>query len=257
MFDWLKRKKTATQNSSMHPETLDLFFGPLDLCGQITDLAVTYIKAIEAGEKTSPAAKRRLNDPASSVREIWADTRVEAAIQLISFPNAQLARLAQMVEQQELLPILISSPKHFRSLSPSGDHTIDTAQGVLSSLLYLRDRGLEAGAAFALDSGHFRNFVYSCTAAWHEIQGFNATLQGPVGGLPKRPDLLVHVWWREVSQLSKEIALAQIYGSDFRAALKDIVSYARSKGERVDDTDVQSMITRIETAKEPDDLFGA
>jgi hypothetical protein len=35
-----------------------------------------------------------------------------------------------------------------------------------------------------------------------------------------------------------------------------MVSYARSKGGRVDNIDIQSMITRIEAAKEPDDLFG-
>ncbi len=65
---------------------------------------------------------------------------------------------------------------------------------------------------------------------------------------PTRPPLILHIWWNEVTTLSKEVALAHVFGSDYR---KEIMSMSLKAGQAF----CQQLVERIGRAQEPDELL--
>jgi hypothetical protein len=234
----------------------DFAFGPIELCAAITAAAAEHVRAVKKGAKSWPATAQPFDVPRFNVRELWTDTRIEAAVVLIAQPNAYLSVLATMGEYDRLLDILSEARRYASKRSPpTGDPVCDTALATLASFAWLRLRGIDACAAFARDGlyAQFRRFGESCAAARQSWQSFAAAMSARAEALPTLPKTPLHLWWEEVTALSKEVSLASIYGSDYGRALRHDEAHLRKQGQTLGD--IEQLIDRIDTAKEPDDLL--
>jgi hypothetical protein len=256
MFDWLwTRKSDRIQFESAGGN----LFGPIALAKSIISNVEEYMLAANAREFSIPAWKRRLEEPRSSVREVWQDTRTESLTALLLHGRRDWEYLTGPAHQLELIETYEIDRPHLKfPQMANGDQLHDTIQAVWQCIAYLHQAAFDVGTRIEVMDGivpHFEQRMTEARAWWQEKDAASRCY-----GLltnRERPPLMIYILWEEVTIAAKEIAFTHIYGSNWQAGLQADIEYWCS---RVPTQAAElrrqhaSMVDRMRAAVEPDDL---
>jgi hypothetical protein len=127
MFDWLRKRKSA--RTAQFDAAVGNLFGPIALAESIITNFNEYTLAVNAKQFSIPAWKRKLEEPRSSVREVWQDTRTEALTALLLHGRRDWDYLTGPVHQLELMETYVIGRPHLKFPQVANGHQLhDTIQ---------------------------------------------------------------------------------------------------------------------------------
>jgi hypothetical protein len=238
--------------------------GPMALVGAM-DLAVPkYLASVDRGELVYPACKRAPTDLHGTVRTIWEHTRVEAMRYLTMVPRREIDLLIAPARQPEMIDAFLRRLPHDNTVVDfTGVPIDDLGIAIIAGLNWLNHCAVLAGVGRDKFSGTLRNFRQITVLArqWWAMEGADARCAQMLRDQQK-PPLMLYLVWLEYTRLAKQIATAAIHGPSLDlAAARDRAQLTHRLADRPAELAaaldaLAATMTRLESARDPDDLLG-
>ena len=137
MWGWFKKKSISS--SDKVGVLFKEWLGPQALAVAVTEIVREHFDAVEVGEITYPAHRRKREHADADVVDIWRDLRLEALHKLYNFGKADVFRLSEAHRQSELLDCFLDERPHLEMPQPRDETVPDTVQAMGQVYIYLRN----------------------------------------------------------------------------------------------------------------------
>jgi hypothetical protein len=262
---WFGRRGAREQRpAEATTDAMGDLFGPMAIVHAM-DLAVPkYLASADRGELVYPACKRAPTDMHGTVRGIWEHTRLEAMRYVTMVPRREVELLIAPVRQPEMIDAFLRQPPHDNTVVDfTGVAIDDLVTAIVAGLNWLNHCAVLAGVGREKFSGTLRNFrkVTVLAQQWWAMEGADARCAQMLRERQK-PPLMLCLIWLEYTRLAKEIATAAIHGPSLDlAAARDRAHLTQSLAARPAELAaaldaLSATMTRLESARDPDDLPG-
>lgn len=260
MFGWGRRKQPTSEAA----EAIGNLFEPGALLSALDKLLPEYLAKTDAGELVYPAAKRSLDDAGGNVRTIWEHTRLEAARYVMMVPRRDVELLIAPVRQAEAIEHFLRLPSHEETVVDfEGAPLKDYPVAIVAGLNWLDRCAFLAGAdpdKFKRTRRDFRRVV-ALAQQWWLTEGAGPRCYEMLANRRQLPPLMFYLMWQTYTRLSKEIAIASIYGSSLDRAIerdrKHLEVSLRTRPEELSSAlaAMSEGMARLKSANDPDDLL--
>lgn len=194
---------------------------------------------------------------------VWSGVRIEAACRLIGFGQANIMLLADFQRQSELFAAFIDERPHLRFPQPTGEPIADTIQAMWQAYVYLDAVGselMDSATDRASLKANGKDIVSDFTARAEELRSqwdaFEIALKNDRAALPLIPEMMLDLFWADVTAKTKSIALSKIFGPIPEDGMRFMLDTVAVQGSPADVASLSAAFERVRAALEPDDLTG-
>ena len=216
-------------------DALDPRAGPDALLQSLDRVAQAYLEKADRGEIVYPACKREAGAAASSAREIWYDTRLEALRYLTMIPGRDAGLLTAPARQAEMIDSFLRLKPHDETVIEfTGRAGDDVAIAIIAGLNWLNHCAGIAKVDRAKVTGILRNFrkIIGVAERWWANDGAELRCTEMLAAVQQLPPLMLYLVYLEHTRLAKEVAAVAAFSGE-------AATEARA---------------RFEAAQDPDDL---
>jgi hypothetical protein len=264
-MDWFGRRSGGEQGETgAAMDAVTDRFGPMAMVRAL-DLAVPkYLASADRGDLVYPACKRTPTDIHGTVRSIWEHTRLEAMRYVTMVPRREFELLVEPARQPEMIDAYLRKPPHENTVVDfTGIPIDDLVIAIVAGLNWLNHCAVLTGVGRDKFSGTLHNFrkITVIAQQWWAMEGADARCAKMLRDQEK-PPLMLYLIWLEYTRLAKEIAIAAIHGPSMdQAAARDRAHLTQSLAARPAELaaaldTLSATVTRMESARDPDDLLG-
>ena len=241
MFDWHPKKLLKALKPSEGPKGVR--FGPAAILEDLSERVPRYLNDVDQGKLIYPACRRALSDANGDVRSVWDDTRLEAMRYVMVVPGHEFDLLSGSARQIEMIDAYLFQRAHAETVIDfTGTASADFAIAILAGLNWLTHCAHLASVPPAQQMGTIRNFRKIITVAqkWWLTEGATERCDQLIAN-GQQPPLMLYLVWSEYTRLAKQVAAAAVFGSSINRSAKLVAL-------------PEDLISRFETAKDPNDL---
>ena len=220
-------------------------FGPAAILEDLSERIPRYLDDVDQGKLIYPACRRALSDANGDARSVWDDTRLEAMRYVMMVPGREFDLLVSPARQMEMIDAHLFQRAHAETVIDfTGTASTDFAIAILAGLNWLTHCAHLASVPPAKQTGTIRNFRRIVTVAqqWWLTEGATERCEQLITN-GQRPPLMLYLVWSEYTRLAKQIAAAAVFGLSISRSAKLVAM-------------PKDLISRFETAQDPNDLLG-
>jgi hypothetical protein len=241
LFDWHPKQILRALKPSADPKGVRS--GPAAILEDLSERVPRYLNDVDQGKLIYPACRRALSDENGDVRSVWDDTRLEAMRYVMMVPGREFDRLSDPARQIEMIDAYLFQRAHAETVIDfTGTASTDFAIAILAGLNWLTHCAHLASVPPAQQMGTIRGFRKIVTVAqqWWLTEGASERCNHLIEN-GRQPPLMLYLVWSEYTRLAKQVAAAAVFGSSINRSAKLVAL-------------PDELISRFETAKEPNDL---
>jgi hypothetical protein len=219
--------------------------GPAAILEDLSERVPRYLDDVDQGKLIYPACRRAPSDAGGDARSVWDDSRLEAMRYLVVVPGREFDLLSSPTRQMEMIDAFLFQRAHAETVIDfTGTASTDFAIAILAGLNWLTHCARLASVPPAQQTGTIRNFRRIVTVAqqWWLTEGATERC-GQLIENGQQPPLVLYLVWSEYTRLAKQVAAAAVFGSSINRSPKLVAL-------------PEDLISRFETARDPDDLSG-
>jgi hypothetical protein len=261
VFGWAR---ALTKKLELHSRGDAVPSGAAELVGAIDAAVPPYLARVDQGALIYPACKRKLTDPDSDIRAVWAHTRLEAVRYLTMVPGRQIGLLIEPARQLEMFEAFLRKQPHENTVIDfTGVPADDLVLAIIAGLNWLNHCALLAGVDHTRFLGTLRNFRKMVVVGqqWWSLEGAEARCTEMLR-TNEKPPLMLYLVWQNYTMLSKEVASATLFGpSTERTIARRKKMLEAEFAERPIEleaalAELKETLSRFDAAQEPDGLLG-
>lgn len=183
-------------------------------------------------------------DANASVLAMWRGTRFEAISKLWNYGSANLELIIDPTKHPKLIYKILDKSTAFLDVhEPSQDETSDTISAILRVYQYLSELQHSVGYAHFQVSKEspanvtpYANFIIQMRKLYAEWEIFRFAVRAGVA-LPRQPDTVFLVIWRDVTAMSKTIACCGRFGPHYMATYETVREKLKDNPDDLKKTD--------------------